>query len=281
MNNLISIDDLVRQIISKNKKDLPVFSKIAMKIQQEFLKSNDPDVDKVICFIKKDQSLAADVIARANSAFYKGISRVTTIKEAATRLGLTELANCVMLATQSINYNSKDKFSQQYMMAMWKHSVATATGSQWIAQRCGYPELANKAFLSGLMHDIGKLLVLKAFEVLQGMRGQKSKLSITAKREFLSVLHTEYGFELMTHWNLPEEYCIVCRDHHNDDIDEDNILLLATRLADLACKKIGIGINKDPSIVLVTSSEANIFNLSEIALAELEIALETKALKTL
>lgn len=279
MNNLISIDDLVRQIINKNKKDLPVFSKVAMKVQQEFLKSNDPDVDNVIALIKRDQSLAADVIARANSAFFKGISRVITIKEAAIRLGLTELANCVMMATQSVNYNSKDKFSQQYMTAMWKHSIAVATGSQWIVQRCGYPELVNKAFLSGLMHDIGKLLVLKAFEVLQGMKGQKTKLSITAKREFLNVLHTEYGFELMAQWNLPEEYCIVCRDHHNEEIDEDNILLLATRLANLACNKIGIGINKDSSIVLVTSSEANIFNLSEIALAELEIALETKALK--
>ncbi|MCP4718176.1 MAG: HDOD domain-containing protein, partial [Desulfobacteraceae bacterium] len=228
-----------------------------------------------------DQSLAADVIARANSAFFKGISRVTTIKEAATRLGLTELANCVMMATQSVNYNSKNKFSQQYMKAMWQHSVATATGSQWIVQRCGYPELANKAFLSGLMHDIGKLLVLKAFEILQNMKGQKTKISINAKREFLKVLHAEYGFELMTQWNLPEEYCIVCRDHHNEDFDEENPLLIATRLANLACKKIGIGINKEPDIIMVTSSEASIFNLSEIALAELEINLETRVSKNL
>lgn len=281
MNNLTSIDDLVRQIIIKNKKDLPVFSQVAMKVQQEFLKSDDPDIEKIIGFIKKDQSLAADVIARANSAFFKGISRVTTIKEAATRLGLTELANCVMMATQSVNYNSKDKFSQQYMKAMWQHSVATATGSQWIVQRCGYPELANKAFLSGLMHDIGKLLVLKAFEILQGMKGQKTKISINAKREFLNLLHAEYGFELMTQWNLPEEYCIVCRDHHNEDFDEENLLLIATRLANLACKKIGIGINKEPDIIMVTSSEANIFNLSEIALAELEINLETRVSKNL
>jgi len=281
MNNLTSLDDLVRQIIIKNKKDLPVFSQVAIKVQQEFLKSNDPDIEKIIGFIKKDQSLAVDVIARANSAFFKGISRVTTIKEAATRLGLTELANCVMMATQSVNYNSKDKFSQQYMKAMWQHSVATATGSQWIVQRCGYPELANKAFLSGLMHDIGKLLVLKAFEILGGMKGQKTKISINAKKEFLNLLHAEYGFELMTQWNLPEEYCIVCRDHHNEDFDEENLLLIATRLANLACKKIGIGINKEPDIIMVTSSEANIFNLSEIALAELEINLETRVSKNL
>lgn len=279
MNNLNSLDDLVRQIIIKNKKDIPVFSRTAFKVQQEFLKSSDPDMDKVIQLIRKDQSLAADVIARANSVFFKGISKVTTIKEAATRLGLTELANCVMMATQSVNYNSNDKFSQQYMTAMWQHSVATAVGSQWLVQKCGYPEIANKAFLSGLMHDIGKLLVLKAFEILQNMKGQKVQISINAKKEFLNVLHTEYGFELMTQWNLPDEYCIVCRDHHNEIFDKDNILLIATRLANLACRKIGIGINKDTDIVLVASSEANILNLSEIALAELEIALESKITK--
>ncbi len=68
-------------------------------------------------------------------------------------------------------------------------------------QKCGYPELTNKAFLSGLMHDIGKFLVLKTFEILQGLQGMKSnkiRISINAKREFLRVLHTEYGFKLMT-----------------------------------------------------------------------------------
>ncbi|MCG8683799.1 MAG: HDOD domain-containing protein [Desulfobacterales bacterium] len=276
MNKMISVDDLVRQVIIKNKKDVPVFNKIAMKIQQEFSTSNDPDIDRIIGYIMQDQSLAADVIALANSSFYKGISQVTTIKEAATRLGMTELSNCVMQATQSVNYNSKDRFSQQYMAAMWQHSVACATGSQWIVQRCGYPEFSAQAFLSGLMHDIGKLLVLKAFEIIKQAKNQKIDISVAAKNEFLNVLHSEYGYELMCRWNLPDEYCIVCRDHHEDEFDESNILLVATRLADLACRKLGIGISKDPEVVLVTSVEANILNLSEIALAELEIALESR-----
>lgn len=276
MNTAISVDDLVRQVILKNKKDIPVFNKVALKIQKAFMVSKDPDLDKILGYIKQDQSLAADVIALANSPFYKGISRVTTIKDAAVRLGLVELSNCVIQATQSVNYNSKDKFSQQYMTAMWQHSVTCAMGSQWIVQRTGYPEMSNQAFLCGLMHDIGKLLVLKAFELIGQAKARKIEISINAKQEFLSVLHTEYGFELMTRWNLPMEYCTVCRDHHDAEFDEDNILLIATRLANLACKKVGIGINKTPEIVLVTTPEASLLNLSEIALAELEIFLENR-----
>ena len=276
MDNLISVDDLVRQVIIKNKKDLPVFNKTAMKVQQKFAGRNDPDMDKIIGYIQQDQTLAADVIALANSPFYKGISKVTTIKDAATRLGTIELSNCVLQATQSVNYNSKDRFSQQYMTAMWQHSLACAAGSQWIVQRAGHGELAHQAFLCGLMHDIGKLLVLKAFEIIKQTRARKMEISLTAKHEFLNVLHSAYGYELMHLWNLPEEYCIVCRDHHEDEFDEDNLLLIATRLADLACKKTGIGINKDPGLVLVTCPEANILNLSEITLAELELALEKR-----
>jgi hypothetical protein len=46
------------------------------------------------------------------------------------------------------------------------------------------------------------------------------------------------------------------------------------RLSDLACIKLGIGLRKDPSLVLSTSEEAVLLNLSEIDLAELEIFLE-------
>lgn len=276
MNNKISVDDLVRQVIIKNKKDIPVFNKIAMKIQEAFMASKDPDLDKILGYIKQDQSVAADVISLANSSFYKGISRVTTIKDAAVRLGLVELSNCVIQATQSVNYNSRDKFSQHYMTIMWQHSVACALGSQWIVQKSGYPELSNQAFLCGLMHDIGKLMVLKAFELIGQAKTRKIEISVNAKQEFLKELHTEYGFELMTRWNLPIEYCIICRDHHHEKFDEDNILLIATRLANLACKKLGIGINKTPEIILVTTPEASLLNLSEIALAELEIFLENR-----
>jgi hypothetical protein len=50
--------------------------------------------------------------------------------------------------------------------------------------------------------------------------------------------------------------------------------LLVVRLADHACNKLSIGLNPDPTIVLAATPEGQLLGLSEIALAELEIALE-------
>jgi HD-like signal output (HDOD) protein len=81
-------------------------------------------------------------------------------------------------------------------------------------------------------------------------------------------------FLLLEKWNLPETYCHVCRDHHRRDYDAGNKLLVMVRLANLVCRKLGIGLRTDPDLILVTSTEAGILGLSDITLAELEIAME-------
>ncbi len=82
----------------------------------------------------------------------------------------------------------------------------------------------------------------------------------------------------MKQWNLPEEYCVIARDHHNNDFDGKNLLLLLVRLSNMACLKLGIGLAQEPSLVLSASEEAQLLNLSEIDLAELEIRLEDTAI---
>jgi len=61
------------------------------------------------------------------------------------------------------------------------------------------------------------------------------------------------------------------------ELDDKNYLLLLVRMANLVCHKLGIGMEKDPSFVLPATLEANLLNLTEIDLAELEIVLEDTA----
>jgi hypothetical protein len=76
---------------------------------------------------------------------------------------------------------------------------------------------------------------------------------------------------------MPEYFCVIAREHHSQEIDDKNILMLLVRMANLVCHKIGIGLTRDPSIVLPATLEADLLNLSEIDLAELEISLEDTA----
>jgi HD-like signal output (HDOD) protein len=273
MFEIASIHDRVREFLDEPGSDLPVFDRTALLVHQEATTA-DPDTDKVISYIVQDQVLVAEVLKVANSSFFRGIKKISRIQDAVVRIGLREVVNCVMMATQRKNYSSRNPFVQQYTSILWKHSVACAFGAQWLAKRCNYAELAPEAFIAGLIHDVGKLLVLKALVSVGEKDKDAPRITRTAADEFIDAMHPECGFLLLEKWNLPESYCDVCRNHHRPDYDASNIMLIVVRMANLVCKKIGIGLREDRDLVLVTSSEAGLLGLSDIALAELEIAME-------
>ena len=276
MFEIASIHDRVREFLEEPGSDLPVFDRTALLIHQEASK-DEPDTDKVVSLIVQDQVLVAEVLKVANSSFFRGIKQISRIQDAVVRIGLREVVNCVMMATQRKNYASRNPFVQQYTNTLWKHSVACAFGAQWLAKRCGYEDLAPEAFIAGLIHDVGKLLVLKALVSVSEKDRNAPRITKTAADEFVDTMHPECGFLLLEKWNLPEPYCVVCRDHHRRVYDTGNTLLILVRLANLVCRKLGIGLREDPDLVLVTCSEAGLLALTDITLAELEIAVEDHA----
>jgi len=161
-----------------------------------------------------------------------------------------------------------------YMTALWRQAYACAVGGSWVAERTGRPDSAEAAFLAGLLHDIGKLLILRALEEIAVKGGAPVALSKTLVDEMLDSLHCDLGCELMRRWNLPESYCVVGRDHHRDIADASQLLVVIVRLLDQVCAKIGIGGTGDPEAVPAASPEAQSLGMSEVQLAELEIVLE-------
>jgi HD-like signal output (HDOD) protein len=68
-------------------------------------------------------------------------------------------------------------------------------------------------------------------------------------------MHAEHGARLLQQWNIPELYCDVVRDHHKADYDPNNTTLTMVRLVNLACHKLGIGLQHDPLLVLATTGQ--------------------------
>jgi hypothetical protein len=84
----------------------------------------------------------------------------------------------------------------------------------------------------------------------------------------------------MKKWNLPDKYAQIARDHHLENLDSSDHLMVIVRLSNKTCNKMGFGTNIDPDINLPTTPEAELLNFSEIETAKLEIALEdTKILQ--
>lgn len=268
----LSFIELVKHHIKSGDVMLPVFNTSAMKVQQELVKK-EPDLKVVEKLITLDQSLSSQILKLANSSFYRGLSEIYTIKAAIVRLGIQEIGRITLLAAAKSQFRSSDKMLNILMTRLWQHSVGVGMGAKWLAQRCSLDNIAEHAFFAGLLHDVGKLFVLL---ILEDLKRTNSEMQFTPSSmlEAMENLHSKQGYELMQSWNMPEEYCLVTRDHHSDEVDSKNHLMLLIRMANVVCAKLGIGPKNTPDIAPATTLEASLLNLSEIDLAELEIKLE-------
>jgi len=268
-----SFIEIIDQQLASSNARLPVFNTTALRIQQEIAKQ-EPDIRLIERLIVSDQSLTAKVLSVSNSSFYKGLNQVATVRNAIVRLGINEVSNIVMLVTHENSFRSKDPFVHGIMRTLWRHSVGCAMGSNWLAKKCGLHGLAHEAFFAGLLHDVGKLFILTVIDDLKHSDDLDIQPSDALLIEAMNSLHANHGFSLMVHWNLPEKYCNVVRDHHNEEFESKDMLQVLVRLADKACLKQGIGMVEDPALVLVATPEAELLHISEVDLAQLEIMLE-------
>lgn len=252
---------------------LPVIDQIGMRVRC-VVGSGDFDLREVETLINQDPVLAAAVMRGANSAFYRGIHKVTTVGDAVARIGARQVANLVLLETQRKNFTSGTPELREMFRALWRHSVACAAGSEWLARRLRFHEIADHAFVAGLLHDLGKLLLLRVIDELQSEDPDAGRITERLTRELLESFHADRGAMLMQAWELPEIYCHVAREHHAERFDPDDVLLVLVRLVNRACHRLGIGTLHTPDLDLVATPEARALDASDLLLAELEVLLE-------
>jgi HD-like signal output (HDOD) protein len=268
-----SIVGRIKEWLASGSTSIPVFHAVALKLQQ-VLSAPNFKVEEVNRLISADPGLVSQVLRVANSSYYMGLSKVGTLQEAIIRLGSQEVASIAMLATQQEQYRSDNPRFNAIMQMLWKHAFCCAVGSKWLANRTGYASLAPEAFMAGLLHDIGNLFLLRIMEQIGSEDGREGGPTPAILSEVLSSMHVEQGYQLMLQWSLPESYSQVVLEHEAEKWDTGNPLLAIVRLADQSCKRLGIGLRTDPSLMLFASTEAQVLGLKEIALAELEIVLE-------
>lgn len=265
---------LIENHLQQGLQELPVFHNVAVKLQQ-LLSTRSFEIDDIIELIGEDQSLSSRVLKVANSSYYAGLTQIATIKDAIIRLGAQEIANMAMLASQFEFYHSKNETLNHLMQRLWGHALACAVGAKWIARTSGYPGMASEAFMGGLMHDIGKLALLKIVDDIQTQKETMEPLTETVICSIMDSMHEEVGFNLMKSWNFPEFYCDIARNHHTLGFNRANILLVAVRLANRTCKRLGRSIEPaDPLLEIAQTPEAQFLGLQNNALTELELVIE-------
>ena len=252
---------------------LPVIDQIGMQVRR-MVASGDFDLREVESLINQEPALAASVLRGANSAFYRGIQRVMTVGEAVARIGARQVANLVLLETQRKNFVSSSRELRGLFHSLWRHSVACAAGAEWLARRLHFEEIADHAFLAGLLHDLGKLLLLRVLDELHAEAGEELELTEPLILDLLNAFHADRGAALMEAWDLPEIYSRVAREHRAESFDPDDLLLVVVRLVDQTCARLGIGMTHTPDLDLAATPEARCLEASDVLLAELQVLLE-------
>lgn len=268
-----SLVEIVEEALDQEDIELPVFDQVALKLQQ-LLAKDDYSLAEVAKIIQKDQALASQVLKVANSAFYAGLRPVKTIREAAVRLGSKSIVNLVVMVTQKPLYESRHSEYAPWMKLLWSHALGTATASRWLALHTGFHQVAEESFLAGLLHDIGKLVLLKIMEDLQHAGPSKRDIPTSLIADVLETMHAEQGQRLMRRQNMPEVYCEVVGQHHEPEVGADHIVLNVVRLGNYACHKLGLGPKHDPELMLSTTPEAANLMAKDLLLAELQVKLE-------
>ena len=279
MTTTVSLIEMLNEHLESDQLQLPVFPRLAMEIQTLFASEN-ANIEKISTKIAADQVLASQLLRVANSAFFSGLNKVSRIRDSITRLGSLQVTNLVFMITQQEQYKSTDKFLHPYLDLLWKHASSCAVGSKWLAERLGYTPLAEEAFLAGLLHDIGNLLLLKVLEHINSSQNHDLELSKPVLFEVLDHMHTAQGASLLRRWNLPDIYCEVVAKHHQEDFNASDTILAIVRLVDLACHKLGIGLHEEPAVILAATREGEALGISEFLAAELEIMLEDSVAST-
>jgi putative nucleotidyltransferase with HDIG domain len=233
----MTIPSRIRYTLYIQPIDLPVFNPVALDIVK-LLEDPYTDILNVVSAINEDQSLSAQVLRMSNSPAYAGRARCETIKNAAIRLGARQMSNLAMAASHASLHASESPLINEIMQDLWLHSHACALGCRSVALSTGQQDIADKAYMAGLLHDIGKLYILKAMERISQMLDLKTVLEKELLQQVFSEMHVELGTRVMEHWNLPPVYRDVVACHHAEHYDTSNILLAIVRMVNFNSRSL-------------------------------------------
>ena len=242
------ISDGLRQSIlhSLGLKSVPAMPGAA---QEAFKLATDPNAEAhdFVAVVEGDEGLSTRVLKIANSVYYDRGGGSRTIVEAVQVLGISELRNLLNATTLSNLFPVKHYLRAEF----WAHNIATAVTARAIT-RAMLPQKESQVFLAGLMHDLGKLLMLQQHvQEYERVVKQGLSLGIEAPKAEVKVYpfdHTNVGKLVAEKWNFSRELCEVIGDHHRQwsDLERDSLTAII-KLSDMITHVEGLGVSKEVS----------------------------------
>jgi len=196
----------------------------------------DADIGELARLVSADPALAAGVLAVANSAAYRGRSEVETVRDAIARLGFEEVARIAGAVSAKSLFSPRLKAELaafgELFGALHRRALTVASGAAWLAlQRPG--ARSDRAFLGGMLHDVGKSIALRSVAALVLDRQLQLAAGEPRLLRLLDLVHLEVGSEVHDEWNLPQYLRDLAASHHRPEVaaEPGNLELHLVRLA--------------------------------------------------
>lgn len=205
------------------------------------LNKQDTEPSDLERLMQNDQVLVAKMLAMVNSPFY-GLNRsIRTVKEAVMVLGFRGVRSLV-LATSAAKFMQRDFSCYGHQpKGLWLHAAAVAAGSKALARACrmGANE-SEQLFVGGLLHDIGKLLLVSYLGDHQA--GLATAKAITEfEQDAIGIDHAEAGALVTAKWNLATDIQELIKSHHDDGTGANTPAMAVVRLTDAIAHQRGFG----------------------------------------
>ena len=220
----------------KGKIDLPVFPHIVKEIQ-EFLQGDSPAIEDLAKIVEKDFVISSKLISIANSPLYKGLETVDSLNAALLRLGMKASQGVISAVAARSLFESNNKSLKQVLENLWMHSFAVACLGKRLGEELKVENTEN-LFLMGIVHDIGKMLLMKAVVDIF------PEVSVEAPEIQLAIheIHTTFGAVLLKKLRFATSFIQVAEFHHWNAYPKGSKSdLMIINLADFLSNEIGFG----------------------------------------
>jgi HD-like signal output (HDOD) protein len=249
--------------------DLPPLPHVASQAIA-LVENPDTTASKLINLLGTDPALAARVLKIANSAMFSSQRQITTLNQAILLIGFKALRGIIVAASlRQLNR----RFGKLEKM-IWENSLATAMASHIIARQLRKP-YADEAFLLGLLHDLGKLVLVRQipedYKKVVDKSHKEGRIFAEVEQEILGFAHPLIGALVARKWNFSPETCQVILNHHDKlsgrldkDVEEKTSIVI---LANFIAHSLNYGHNEgypDLSVQLKAASDAVGFNEEKV-----------------
>jgi len=218
--------------------DLPTLPRVP---HRALVMLRDPNVDygKLAAVVKEDPATAADVLRVANSAAYGRLFKVAGLETAFVRLGRRTVRS-ILMATALKRLTIRTGGTKRTLgEELWQQAIVSGVLLGQIGQRYAMQE--DEAFLLGLLHDIGKLALLRILHEYHKTQG--GTLSRPIFEGVCAQWHEPLGLRLASAWKLTYPLPAIIGNHHGQPDESDPLYLhrLLVQFADVTCAMLSYG----------------------------------------